>query len=226
MKKPLSKAPRRLQNLLVRTQEYSYTLSYTAGTAIPVADALSRAPLPSKKSGEIVNNVFFTPIKKQRLQEVKAATQVDDVLTTLKRVILDGWPNTKQDVPPSVIPYFDYRVQDSIILREERVVIPTSLRPDLKAKLHAEHLGINSCLRRARELVFWPGMSADIRQAIEGCTTCAMHAGKQATEPLVMTDVPDRPYSKIGTDLFTIQERDYLITVDYHSTFIEVDYLT
>ena len=230
VKKPLSEAPRRLQNLLLRTQEYSYTLSYTAGTAIPVADALSRAPLPSKKSGEIVNNVFYTPIKKQRLQEVKAATQVDDVLTTLKLVILDGWPNTKQDVPPSVIPYFDYRdeltVQDGIILRGERVVIPTSLRPDLKAKLHAGHLGINSCLRRARELVFWPGMSTDIRQAIEGCTTCAMHAGKQATEPLVMTDVPDRPYSKIGTDPFTIQERDYLINVDYYSTFIEVDYLT
>ena len=27
-----------------------------------------------------------------------------------------------------------------------------------------------------------------------------MHAGKQATEPLVMTDIPDRPYSKIGTN--------------------------
>ena len=67
VKKPLPKAPRRLQNLLLRTQEFSYTLSYATGT---VADALSRAPLPFKKSGEIVNNVFYTPIKKQRLQEV------------------------------------------------------------------------------------------------------------------------------------------------------------
>ena len=127
----------------------------------------------------MVNNVSYTPIKKQRLQEVKAATQVDDVLTTLKCVILDGWPNTNQDVPPSIIPYFDYRdeltVQDGIILRGERVVIPISLRPDLKAKLHAGHLGINSCLRRARELVFWPGMSADIpshRRMYHLCHAC------------------------------------------------------
>ena len=141
-----------------------------------------------------------------------------------------GWPTTKKEVPPSITPYFDYRdeltVQGGIILRGERVVIPCSLRLDIKNKLHAGHFGINSCLRRARELVFWPGMSSDIRQTIERCSTCAMYCDRQAAEPLVMNEVPERPYATVACDLFTIQGRDYLVTVDCYSTFIEVDNLT
>ena len=37
--------------------------------------------------------------------------------------------------------------------------------------------------------------------------------------------VPSRPFEKIGTDLFSIREKNYLITVDYHSHFFEIDYL-
>ena len=228
--KPLSKAPRRLQNLLLRTQEYTYSLSHRAGTDIPVADALSRAPFPGKNSEEMVHNVFYTPIKTERLAEIRAATQVDDIMTTLKNVIMSGWPTSRVDVPPAAMPYFNYRdeltVQDGIILRGERVVIPTSLRPDIKQKVHAGHLGINSCLRRARELVFWPGMSSDIRQTIENCSTCAMFSDKQPPEPSIINNIPSRPYKTIATDLFSIEGRDYLVTVDCFSTFIEVDYMT
>jgi IS30 family transposase len=38
-------------------------------------------------------------------------------------------------------------------------------------------------------------------------------------------EVPQRPWQKIGVDLFTIHGKDYLITVDYFSNFWEVDYL-
>ncbi|XP_042243527.1 uncharacterized protein K02A2.6-like [Homarus americanus] len=40
-----------------------------------------------------------------------------------------------------------------------------------------------------------------------------------------MHDVPDHPWKKVGTDTFTIKRRDYLVTVDDFSQFIEVDYL-
>ena len=39
--KPLSKAPKRLQALLLRKQEYNYMLTYKSGKSIPVADDLS-----------------------------------------------------------------------------------------------------------------------------------------------------------------------------------------
>ena len=116
-------------------------------------------------------------------------------------------------------------VQDGIVLRGECIVIPSSMRKSIKEKVHAGHLGINSSLRRAREIIFWPGMSADIRQHVERCPVCMAYSDKQPAEPLVMRDVPERPFSVVATDIFTLSGRDYLVLVDTYSTFIEVDYL-
>lgn len=47
---------------------------------------------------------------------------------------------------------------------------------------------------------------------------------KQPQKPLKLTDVPDYPWQRVGTDMFIIQGRHYLIMVDHCSNFIEVDY--
>jgi len=91
--------------------------------------------------------------------------------------------------------------------------------------VHAGHLGINSCLRRARELIYWPGMTRDIRQHVQACSVCATYPDKQPLETLRRHDLPERPWQKVGTDIFTFCDRNYLVTVDYFSNFIEVDYL-
>jgi len=99
------------------------------------------------------------------------------------------------------------------------------MRNDIKQRVHAGHLGINSCLRRARDIVFWPGMSGELRQFVESCHICATYSDRQPAEPLSMHEVSSRPWEKVGTDLFTFRDRNYLITVDYFSKFFELDYL-
>ena len=32
----------------------------------------------------------------------------------------------------------------------------------------------------------------------------------------------DRPWSRVATDLFTVNKKNYLTVVDYHSDFVEV----
>lgn len=68
-------------------------------------------------------------------------------------------------------------------------------------------------------------MNAEIRQYIECCTVCAAHSYKQPMESIAMHETCNRPWEKMGTDIFTINNREYLITVDYCSNFFEVDYL-
>ena len=48
---------------------------------------------------------------------------------------------------------------------------------------------------------------------------------KLPQEPLIQSDIPTRPWEKVGVDLFQIADRSYLVTVDYYSHFFEVDYL-
>jgi transposase InsO family protein len=93
-------------------------------------------------------------------------------------------------------------------------------------RIHASHLGIESCLRRARDCVYWPGMSAAIRTYIGNCAVCRAVDARQQKETMCPHEIPMRPWSKVGTDLFSFNNRAYLITVDYFSNFWEVDCLT
>ena len=47
LSKPLSKAPRRLQSLILRTQKYDFSLTFQPGKSVVTADTLSRAPVQS-----------------------------------------------------------------------------------------------------------------------------------------------------------------------------------
>lgn len=69
-------------------------------------------------------------------------------------------------------------LQDGIDLRCERVV-PNSLGGEMLRRVHAVHLGINSCLRHAKDVIFWPNMSSEIRNYVK--TTRNMQFLGQAT---------------------------------------------
>jgi transposase InsO family protein len=228
--KPLSKAPKRLQNLLLRAQRYSFDITWKPGKDIPMADALSRAPTGQPSQDEVVNNVFTDRIKQNRLDQIRGATANDPILTALGSLILSGWPDHRKDAPEALVPFFHCRdeltIHDGIIYRGDRIVIPKSLQKDMKDRVHTGHLGINSCLRRARDLLYWPGMSKEIRQLVETCGTCSAYMDRQPKEPLVLHDTPSLPWQKVGTDLFCWGGRDYLLTVDYYSNFFEIDLLT
>ena len=175
-----------------------------------------------------VDNVTFCLISGSRLAEIKDATDKDISLQMLKQITVRGWPDDKAQLTPAVQLYYSYRdeltAQDGIVFRGSRVVIPQSLRSDMKRRVHADHLGINSCLRRARDIIFWPGMSSELRQFVESCSVCATYSNQQSPEPVSMHDVCHRPWEKVGTDLFTIHGRSYLVTVDI--TLLDMAYQT
>lgn len=105
-------------------------------------------------------------------------------------------------------------------------MIPASLRQKLMIKLHSSHTGIQSCLRRARELIYWPGMNKDVVDYISKCDLCASQQNAQGKEPLIQHEQPSRPWEKVATDMFTYNDKNYLCTVDYYSDYFEVDLLS
>ena len=55
-------------------------------------------------------------------------------------------------------------------------------------QIHKRHLGIVKCRQRAREVLFWPGMSVEIVQMVTNCSVCADYAKEQPSEPLKPSD--------------------------------------
>ena len=57
-------------------------------------------------------------------------------------------------------------------------------------------------------------MSKDIELFIGKCDKCTEFRTNQ-TEPLIPSELPERPWQKVGTDLFFLKNNNYLLIVDY-----------
>ena len=233
MKKDLSRAPRRLQRMIIRLQNYDLDVVYMPGCKLFIADTLSRAYLPYKGHSdtefETVNMAQFLPIREERLAKIRAATQSDETMQALSEVILSGWPDVKDSLPVSLVQFFSVRdefsVQDGLVFRGERVMIPESLRKTMVEKVHTSHMGIEGCLRRARECMYWPKMSEDVKKHVSACEICCTFNHAQPKETLSPSEIPQRPWQRVASDLFTWNNAEYIVTVDFYSDFYELDKL-
>ena len=171
-------APKRLQDIMMRFNRYDVNFVFVKGTNLHIADTLSRAHLDSVEGNQDdrARIYAFAEIPDKRLDEIREATLRDTSLQTVIKLVLDGWPQDKYNIPPQALPYFDIRdslsIVDRILVKGEAIVSPSEPRASIKKRLHSAHLGCESMKRRARGIVFWPGMAHDIKQLADSCETC------------------------------------------------------
>ena len=234
VRKPLSKAPPRLQRMFLRMQRYTYTIKYRPGTELVVADTLSRAYLPDSKSDfntEIEEYIHSfeenLPVSKDKLQEIKLAISTDPVMINLQETVLKGWPEKRSQSPINIHEYWISRdelsVVNGLILKGDRLVIPKTMRQEILKKLHVGHFGMEKTKNRARDVLYWPGMDSEITDMIAKCTICLEHRNPtQQKEPMLSHEIPSERFQKVATDLFHWNDSDYLIIVDYYSRYFEI----
>ena len=133
----IDKALPRIQHLLLRLQHYDIDLTFTPGCDIPVLDTLSRAYLPNSDIEDesleytvhlLINNL---PVSQPKLKKIQDATSKEPILQQLQWFILDGFPNSKNSMPPELMPYFQFRgelsIAKGIVFKGDKIVILSSL---------------------------------------------------------------------------------------------------
>ena len=232
MKKPLHVAPLRLQWMLVQLQRFpGINVVYKRGDSLHLADALSRAHLEEQLTNaeQLDINLVENVISDHQLARFAEATKEDTILSDLQRVILSGWPDSKGQVPPNAQEFWNYRdeltVAQGLIVKGQKIVVPSSLRGEMLEKLHEGHLGINKTIARARDVLFWPRMSVEITEKIKNCPVCLENRPSQQPEPMKSHEIPPLPWAKVGTDILHKNGRNYLVTVDYYSKWPEMTLL-
>lgn len=196
----------RIQRWLLRLQAYDYDLMHISG-ATNGADFFSRSPLPAQSSHsdiatEYVNMILTDAVPKALgLQDISQATANDPTLQKVIQCLSSNWVKT-----PDIQPYFpirhDLTVQDGILLFNNRIVIPQSLREDVLALAHCGHQGISKTKALLREKVWWPSMNSQVESAIQNCHPCQLTtASKSSAQPLQPTKMPDDSWDTLAIDL-------------------------
>ena len=74
---------------------------------------------------------------------------------------------------------------------------------------------------KARESVFWPGISDDIWETVEKCGIC--QSTSKASKPVGnISEIPPHPWHTLGTNLFYWNRIDFLVVGDYFTKYLIV----
>jgi transposase InsO family protein len=213
--------------------KYNYQIEHIAGKKIATADTLSRAPMrytvPEKEQvlGEeteaYINFIIDSlPVTEKRLEEIKLHLEQDEVLRKVMEYCKSGWPRQVPDPVKSYQQYAPYlTIEEGLLLMQDRIVIPATMRLEMLEKIHAGHQGITKCRERAKQSVWWPGLSKTLEETVKTCILCAKTSSQRA-EPMIPSILPDRPWQKVGTDLFHHKKNTFVLVVDYYSRYIEI----
>lgn len=205
-------------------------MTYKPGKELFLADALSRFPNKTELKEESldfqVHALSSLPVSDRQLQGIREALLKDATMTELCSYSSNEWPESKQQVSEAVRAYWNYRdelhVEDGLLLRSNKLVIPPTKRQEVLRLLHAAHGGEEKMKARAKEVMYWPGMSTDIASLAKTCLLCQRYKSRNARLPMLSHDIPTLPWQVIGVDLFYHEGEEYLVMVDFYSFFFEI----
>ena len=174
-----------------------------------------------------IDALNFSP---QRLENIREETQKSPVLHHLKEVIMTGWPDNMQQCHKDIRQFYNFReclgIEDGIIFKGRQIIIPKSAQGEILRQLHLSHQGIQKTQALARDSVYWPNINVDIEHLVRNCESCQTHQPKQQAEPTIHHEIPPIPWTKLGSDLFQVGNRHFLLIVDYFTKFPIVRELT
>lgn len=229
--KPISLAPARLQRMLLRLRMYDLYLKYVGAKSVLLADTLSRLVKP--ESDAAVPNLDVTiaqvlKIKPTHMESLQSETKLDPTLVQLRTHIIVGWPDSMSDIQEALRPFWCFRdelaILDGLVMKGNRVVVPSALREETLNLLHEGHQGLTATLQRARRTVYWPKLQDDISQMIQQCEDCQKHAKKKPRPPERQLSAT-RPMEIIGMDLLDFKGQHAVVAIDYFSGYVMLDYI-
>ena len=233
LSKSLNQATPQLQRILIRTFPYNFKIRYIPGETNHIVDCLSRLgvqkdsiSLPKLHVNQITSQL---KARNDSLHNIQLATQADDNLAILKYIIQQGWPKTIKEVPQEIQKYWTFHgeltIEDGLILKGTRIVIPDEKREEILKQIHEGHLGLNKCQMHTKETVYWPGLNDQLEQLILNCQLCLKYSRSKKKGTLHTAlghEVPSVPWSKVATDIFHYESQPYLLIVNYTSRFLIV----
>ena len=224
--------------MLLKLTKYDLKVRYVPGKQQVLSDCLSSALVqPTESLSNEYDDVEVHLINQlglvnDALAKFRSCTNTDETSQVVMEYVLTGWPADKAQVDELARQYFSYReelcVEDGLLFKKERLVVPQSMRAGVLDEIHGAHMGESKSLSFARDyILIWPGMSAQVKDRVRSCGICNAFRNQQQKETLKSHDVPGLPWQTVGTghDLFEYGGHTYVVVTDFYSKFFELELL-
>ena len=124
-------------------------------------------------------------------------------------------------LPHDICPFFPLRYSlyelDGVLMLGDRIVVPKELREAVLALLHAAHQGVDRMKARAKDAVYWLGMTGDITRKRAECADCNKISKSNPSQPPVPPKKPEYPFQMLAADYFHHMGQYYAVIVDRYS---------
>ena len=182
--KSLDLLPPRILRFRLRVMRFQYSIHHVPGKSLYTTDTLSRAPMPestetphchSTEVEQFVQAIITgLPASTDRLEVFSKAQANDSICSKLIEFFKSGWPS-RNKLDRILKDYWRFRanltLSNSLLLYQSRIVIPSSMRQEILAKIHHGHQGIHRCRLRVATSVWWPGVTTAIERFVQSCPT-------------------------------------------------------
>ena len=140
------------------------------------------------------------------MKEIQQATASDSVF---KKLINGLETDTIDCVNESDLRQFKHvigelSIEDGVVMRGSRIVIPTKLQKRAVAIAHEGHHGLVKTKQLLRSRIWFPGLNAKVASVINTCAACQAVVPVNAQEPIKSTELLNGPMGKVSYRLLWI----------------------
>lgn len=223
---PRSRPCPRIERWVLRLQAYTYDIEHVQGCA-NIADCLSRLsvsipePFEEAMDGYIHHVAQLAAPTAVTLDEVKKHTREDHIIQKVFESLQSG---SLDLIPKEFKPFVnELHSVDGLLLRGNRLVIPSILQEQVIKLAHESHPGIAAMKRRLRQKVWWPFLDKQAESCVKRCKQCILVSSLGPPEPLKRNRMPEHPWTDIAVDFMgpLPSGHSLFVLVDYFSRFTE-----
>ena len=123
----------------------------------------------------------------RRLDIIRKPNVDDSQMQNLIHTMLEGWPSSRSECPKAKLEYWNHRDElsfaDDLIFRGQTILIPKSLGHEMIRAVHSSHMNVQKTLQRAKDALFWPGMTKELTEHVLECRLCKKYRRSNTKEP-------------------------------------------
>lgn len=224
----------RAEGWFLRMDHFNYRFEHVAGKN-NIADAASRIFGKRNDSqfgyDKEPHELCFVGASADEISEQLLAITTSHVKEELQRddelkMVVD-WLTKDGKWPAQIVKYQafqrDMYVENDVLMKQEKLVLPSSLRKRALRLAHRSHPGMSTMKHFLRQGLWWPSMDREVEKYVRSCPECQLVTMSSTPLPITTTDLPCNPWDYVSMDFSSSSEVHNwkaLVLIDNYSRFL------